>query len=170
MGGSDEADYSRHLCTLTGSPDCGVTPGRAGLPSYCKRMTGPLIAFATESLLITQAVPICESEFLRERNLPWIELSWTLTPMQASTSKRGGSSREARLLGSGTQTLWQNGSQKIWKRKAEGLTLPFLRNWGSHRKGTVFFHSRQFYVGQMHNHWGLLDSSLTPFFYHLLAV
>ena len=70
MGGGDEADSSPHLCIPTGSPDCWVTPGRAGLLSYCKGMTGHLIAFATERLLINQAVPICESEFLRERNLP----------------------------------------------------------------------------------------------------
>ena len=70
MGGSDEADYSPHLCILTDSCDCWVMPVRAGLLSYCKGMTGHLIAFATECLLINQAVPICESEFLRERNLP----------------------------------------------------------------------------------------------------
>lgn len=70
MGGSDEADYLPHLCILPGSPDCWVTPVRAGLLSYCKGMTGHLIPFATESLLINQAVPICESEFLRERNRP----------------------------------------------------------------------------------------------------
>ena len=95
MGWNDEADYSPHLCILTGSPDCWVTPAGAGLLPYWKGMAGCLMAFATKSLLINQAAPICESEFLKERNLPWIELSWTLMSMQVSSSKSGGSSWEA---------------------------------------------------------------------------
>lgn len=130
MGWNDEVDYSPHLCILTGGPDCWVTPARAGLLPSWKGMAGCLMAFAAKSLLINQAPPICESEFLGERNLPWVELSWTLISMQVSSSKSRGRSWDARLPGARKQTVWEENG---WTGKN---AKERLRDWSFHASGT----------------------------------